>query len=199
MSFTGRAGFLSAGFAMVTGAVSAGRSLALVEGRAPDCATDLSYPTPCAGEPRHATKSAKRRVRDLVDEKPAEQREPVTGAKGVDLWVVRSGWRRLQGILECRFLRPWVGERESLLGSREVPCRRLRHPPSNDDGNGGNQGNGNGTGLLTSDGRFREGSTQSDPDDPEVVPVCRTYGSCRKLGAAQRTLATAPERFTKCR
>jgi hypothetical protein len=42
------------------------------------------------------------------------------------------------------------------------------------------------------------GSTQSDPDDPEVVPVCRTYGSFRKLGVTPRMLATAPERFTKC-
>jgi len=25
------------------------------------------------------------------------------------------------------------------------------------------------------------GSTQSDPDDPEVVPVCRTYGSFLKF------------------
>lgn len=65
--------------------------MAPVEGRAPDCATDLSYPTPCAGEPRHATKSAKRRVRDLADEKPAEQRKPVSDPNGVDHWVVRGG------------------------------------------------------------------------------------------------------------
>lgn len=65
--------------------------MAFVEGRAPDCATDFSYPTPCAGEPRHATKSAKRRVRDLADEKLAEERKPVSDAKGVDLWVVPGG------------------------------------------------------------------------------------------------------------
>src|SRR5512135_1556030 len=35
------------------------------------------------------------------------------------------------------------------------------------------------------------GSTQSDPDDPEVVSVYRTYGSFRKLGVAPRTLAAA--------
>ena len=57
--------------------------MALVESRAPDCATDLSYPTPYAGEPRHATKSAKRRVRDLVDEKPAEDRKPASDAYAV--------------------------------------------------------------------------------------------------------------------
>jgi hypothetical protein len=64
--------------------------LAFVEGRAPDCATDFSYPTPCAGEPRHATKSAKRRVRDLA-EKLAENQKPVSDARGVDLWVVPGG------------------------------------------------------------------------------------------------------------
>lgn len=69
---------------MVTGAVSACASLAFVEGRAPDCATDLSYPTPCAGGPRPATKSAKRRVMDLADEKPADRLQPVTAANGVD-------------------------------------------------------------------------------------------------------------------
>ena len=41
------------------------------------------------------------------------------------------------------------------------------------------------------------GSTQSDPDDPEVVPVCRTYGLFRELGVTPRMQATAPERFTK--
>ena len=65
--------------------------MALVEGRAPDCATDFSYPTQCAGEPRHAKKSAKRRVRDLADEKPVDTRKPVSDANGVDLWVVRGG------------------------------------------------------------------------------------------------------------
>lgn len=65
--------------------------MALVEGRAPDCATDLSYPTPCAGEPRHATKSAKRRVRDLAEESHVEARKPVSDANGVDLRVVRGG------------------------------------------------------------------------------------------------------------
>jgi putative transposase len=29
------------------------------------------------------------------------------------------------------------------------------------------------------------GSTQRDPDDPEVVPVCRTYQPCRRLEAGQ--------------
>jgi hypothetical protein len=37
------------------------------------------------------------------------------------------------------------------------------------------------------------GSTIVDPDDPEVVPVCRTYGSFDKLGVMPRELATAPE------
>ncbi len=92
----GEHGFLSAGFAMVTGAVSAGPSFALVERRAPDCATDLSYPTTtetindqtrslCAGEPRNAMKSAKKCVRDVADEKPAEERKPVTDANEVPL------------------------------------------------------------------------------------------------------------------
>ena len=43
------------------------------------------------------------------------------------------------------------------------------------------------------------GSMQSDPDDPEVVPVCSIYGSFQKPGVKPRTLATAPERFAKCR
>jgi putative transposase len=29
------------------------------------------------------------------------------------------------------------------------------------------------------------GSTQTDPDDPEVVPVCRTYEPCRRLQAGE--------------
>jgi hypothetical protein len=36
------------------------------------------------------------------------------------------------------------------------------------------------------------GATIVDRDDPEVVPVCRTYGSFNKLGVTPRTLATAP-------
>ena len=56
------------------------------------------------------------------------------------------------------------------------------------------KGNGNGTGLLTGEGRFREGSTIVDRDDPEVVPVCRTYGTFEKLAVMPRELATAPER-----
>ena len=36
------------------------------------------------------------------------------------------------------------------------------------------------------------GATQTDPDDPEVVPVCRTYGSFEDLTARPRELA-APE------
>jgi len=36
-------------------------------------------------------KSAKRRVRDLADEKPAEDQKPASDANGVDLWVVRGG------------------------------------------------------------------------------------------------------------
>ena len=35
------------------------------------------------------------------------------------------------------------------------------------------------TGLLTSESRFREGSTQADPDDLQVDPVCTTYGQMR--------------------
>jgi len=42
-------------------------------------------------EVRTAAKSAKRRVRDLVDEKPAEDRKPASVENGVDLWVVRGG------------------------------------------------------------------------------------------------------------
>ena len=37
------------------------------------------------------------------------------------------------------------------------------------------------------------GSTIVAPDDPEVVPVCRTYGHFDKLGIMPRALATAPE------
>lgn len=37
------------------------------------------------------------------------------------------------------------------------------------------------------------GSTIVDRDDPEVVPVCRTYGSFEKLGIMPRALATVPE------
>jgi putative transposase len=37
------------------------------------------------------------------------------------------------------------------------------------------------------------GSTQTDSDDPEVVPVCRTYGYIDKLGVSPRELATAPD------
>jgi putative transposase len=37
------------------------------------------------------------------------------------------------------------------------------------------------------------GSTQTDPDDPEVVPVCRTYGSFETLGVMPPELAAAPE------
>ncbi len=37
------------------------------------------------------------------------------------------------------------------------------------------------------------GSTQSNPDDPEVVPVCRTYESFDNIGVMPRGLATAPE------
>jgi putative transposase len=37
------------------------------------------------------------------------------------------------------------------------------------------------------------GSTIVDPDDPEVVPACRTYESFDMLGVTPRTLATAPE------
>ncbi len=36
-------------------------------------------------------------------------------------------------------------------------------------------------------------STIVDSDDPEVVPVCRTYGHIDKLGVMPRALATAPE------
>jgi hypothetical protein len=35
--------------------------------------------------------SAKRRVRDLADEKLAEDRKPVSDARGVGLWVVPGG------------------------------------------------------------------------------------------------------------
>jgi putative transposase len=38
------------------------------------------------------------------------------------------------------------------------------------------------------------GSTQSDPDDPEVVPVCRTYGLSPNLGVRPSELAAVPER-----
>ena len=38
------------------------------------------------------------------------------------------------------------------------------------------------------------GSTQSNPDDPEVVPVCRTYGHSNNLGVRPSELAAAPER-----
>jgi putative transposase len=37
------------------------------------------------------------------------------------------------------------------------------------------------------------GSTQTDPGDPEVVPVCRTYGSSGTLGAMPPQLAAATE------
>jgi putative transposase len=37
------------------------------------------------------------------------------------------------------------------------------------------------------------GSTIVDSDDPEVVPVCRTYGSFDKLGVTPRALAATPE------
>jgi len=37
------------------------------------------------------------------------------------------------------------------------------------------------------------GSTQTDRDDPEVVPVCRTYGSFENLKSTPRELAAAPE------
>jgi len=37
------------------------------------------------------------------------------------------------------------------------------------------------------------GSTQRDPDDPEVVPGCRTYGSFTTPGVMPRELAAAPE------
>lgn len=37
------------------------------------------------------------------------------------------------------------------------------------------------------------GSTIVAPDDPEVVPVCRTYGHLDKLGVMPRELATVPE------
>jgi putative transposase len=37
------------------------------------------------------------------------------------------------------------------------------------------------------------GSTQRDPDDPEVVPVCRTYGSFENLKTTSRELAAPPE------
>jgi len=37
------------------------------------------------------------------------------------------------------------------------------------------------------------GSTIVDPDDPEVVPVCRTYGSFENLGVMPCELAAAPE------
>ena len=38
------------------------------------------------------------------------------------------------------------------------------------------------------------GSTKSNPDDPEVVPVCRTYGHSYNLGVTPSELAAAPER-----
>jgi putative transposase len=38
------------------------------------------------------------------------------------------------------------------------------------------------------------GSTQSDPDDPEVVPACRTYGYIDNLGVSPRELAAPPDR-----
>jgi putative transposase len=39
------------------------------------------------------------------------------------------------------------------------------------------------------------GSPQTDPDDPEVVPACRTYGSFENLGVVlPRELAAAPDR-----
>jgi hypothetical protein len=38
------------------------------------------------------------------------------------------------------------------------------------------------------------GSTQSDPDDTEVVPVCRTYGLSPNLGVRPSELAAVPER-----
>jgi hypothetical protein len=68
-----------------------GSFLGFRRGPCPRLRHRLSYPTPCAGEPRHATKSAKRRVRDLADEKLAKDRKPVSDAKGVDLWVVPGG------------------------------------------------------------------------------------------------------------
>jgi putative transposase len=37
------------------------------------------------------------------------------------------------------------------------------------------------------------GSTQTDPDDPEVVPACRTYGSFEDPEIKSRELAAAPE------
>ena len=37
------------------------------------------------------------------------------------------------------------------------------------------------------------GSTQTYPDDTEVVPACRTYGSFENLNATSRELAAAPE------
>jgi len=37
------------------------------------------------------------------------------------------------------------------------------------------------------------GSTQTDPDDTEVVPACRTYGSFESLNATSRELAATPE------
>jgi hypothetical protein len=36
------------------------------------------------------------------------------------------------------------------------------------------------------------GSTQTDRDDPEVVPVCRTYGSFENPMTTPRELAAAP-------
>jgi len=36
------------------------------------------------------------------------------------------------------------------------------------------------------------------PDDPEVVPVSRTYGTFEKLAVMPRELATAPRGLTKC-
>jgi putative transposase len=37
------------------------------------------------------------------------------------------------------------------------------------------------------------GSTQTNPDDPEVVTACRSYRSFETLGVTQRELAAAPE------
>ena len=37
------------------------------------------------------------------------------------------------------------------------------------------------------------GSTQTDPDDLEVVPVCRTYGALENLRVMPRALAAVPE------
>jgi putative transposase len=42
------------------------------------------------------------------------------------------------------------------------------------------------------------GSTQSDPDDTEVVPVCRTYGISPNLESRPPELAAVPRGLTKC-